>query len=157
MPIFIYHGTGLVAISSQISHLKQSFDSMSITELNGKEVPFDQALVNIGNSGLFSESRLIILDNYPEKTDIGPLIQDPVTTIVFRFSKTLPATAVILQTAKKANATIQNFTEADEVSVFPFLDSLGEKINVRLLSLKLYILSMGDSIYLPCCIIFIAG
>jgi hypothetical protein len=42
-------------------------------------------------------------------------------------SKSLPAASILFKTAKNAKAQIQEFSEADEVSIFPFLDLLGEK------------------------------
>lgn len=127
MPIFIFHGNGLTAISKAVTNLKTRFDSMSQTQINGKNTAFEEAKILIGTADLFSDARLIILDNFPESTDVSELKVDSDTTVVFRFNKKIAATATFLKSAKQINAQIQEFSEADEVSIFPFLDTLGEK------------------------------
>ena len=127
MPVYIYHGNGLSAISAAVSNIKKSFDRMAISEFNGKNQTLEEALMSVATPGLFVESRLIILDNYPEKIDISKLTDDVSTTVVFRFSKAIPANSVFLKEAFRKKFVIREFSEADETSIFPFLDLLGEK------------------------------
>ncbi len=127
MPIFVYHGSGLTAISNAISKIKATFPPEAISEINGKNSSIDQAIMNVSTPGLFAEKRLLILENYTEKVDVSDLKDDSSTTVVFRFNKQLPATSVFLKSVKKLPSQIQEFSEADEISIFPFLDLLGEK------------------------------
>lgn len=127
MPILIYHGNGLTAISRAVSDLKARFEAMSITEMNGKTSSFGEVKMVIGTGGLFADSRLIVVDNISESTDLSTLTADDATTVVFRFNKKVAATTTFLKTAKEIKAKIQEFSEADEISIFPFLDMLGEK------------------------------
>lgn len=139
MPIYIYHGNGLSAISTAVSRIKQSFDALSISEFNGKTQSLEEALMSIATPNLFADKRLILLDNYPEKIEIGKLVDDPSITVIFRFNKQIPANSVFLREALKKKFLIREFSEADETSIFPFLDLLGEK-NGRALGMfeKLY-------------------
>jgi DNA polymerase III delta subunit len=127
MAVIIYHGNGLVAMSKTLSLLKSKYEPMAISEFNGKNQSFEQVLMGVGTNDLFAESRLIVLENFTEKTDISNLSTDEKTTVVMRINRSLPVASVLLKTAKEIKAQIQEFSEADEVSIFPFLDSLGEK------------------------------
>ena len=127
MAIIVFHGNGLSALSKQVSHLRSQYDPLAISEFNGKIHSIEQAVMGISTSDLFADSRLIILENFNEKTDISKIITDEKTTVLIRCSKSLPAASILFKTAKNAKAQIQEFSEADEVSIFPFLDLLGEK------------------------------
>lgn len=127
MPILIYHGNGLIAMSKAVSSIKSKFDPLAISEFNGKHHSIEEAIMAIGTVDLFAESRLIMLENFSDKTNLAKLSTNSSTTVVLRYLKPLTATAVLLKSAKEIKAQIQEFSEADEVSIFPFLDLLGEK------------------------------
>lgn len=127
MPILIYHGNGLIAMSRAVSAIKAKFEQVAISEFNGKTQTIEQVLMGVATQDLFSPSRLILLENFTDKTDITKLTADSSTTVVLRHSKPLAASSVLLKSAKEIKAQIQEFSEAEEVSIFPFLDLLGEK------------------------------
>ncbi len=127
MPIILFHGNGLTAISRAVSAWRAKFDPLAISEFNGKNQSIEQAAMGIGTMDLFSDARLVILENFNEKTDLSLLKSDATTTVLIRAQKPLSATTLMLKSAKALNAQIQEFSESDEVSIFPFLDLLGEK------------------------------
>lgn len=127
MKLLILHGSGLSAISSKISEIKKSFDPVSILEISGKETSFSEALIEIGTGGLFSQSRLIILENFDDKIDIEKIPDDESLTVLLRFTKPLNKSSSLLKSATKLNVQVLVFEENQEISVFPFLDALGEK------------------------------
>jgi DNA polymerase III delta subunit len=114
-------------MSKAVSMWRTKYDQMAVSEFNGKNQSIDEAIIGIATADLFAESRLIILENYHEKTDLSKIVTDDKTTVVIRYQKPLPATSILLKTAKLLQANIQEFSEADEISIFPFLDLLGEK------------------------------
>lgn len=136
MPILVYHGNGLTAISNAISKIKSGFQGEAINEMNGKNSSIDQVRIAAATPGLFADSRLLVLENFTEKVDISDLSDDPLVTIIFRFNKPLPAASVFLKSAKLIKAQIQEFSEADEISIFPFLDLLGERKNAALVQFE---------------------
>lgn len=127
MPVILFHGNGLTAMSKAVSAWRTKYSPMAVSEFNGKTQSVEEAMMGIGTSDLFADSRLIILENYNEKTDLSKIVTDDKTTVLIRFQKALPATSTMLKTAKGIQAQIQEFSEADEISIFPFLDLLGEK------------------------------
>ncbi len=127
MPIIIFHGNGLSALSKQVSQIRTKYDPLAVSEFNGKIHSIEHVIMGISTPDLFADLRLIILENINEKTDISKIITDEKTTVLIRVTKSLPVTSTLFKTAKEIKAQIQEFSEADEVSIFPFLDSLGEK------------------------------
>lgn len=122
MQLIVIHGNGLSAISQKVSEIKKGFDNVSTTEINSKERDFDQAVVAVATPSLFSEKRLVVLEDF-EKIDASKLPADGDLTVVLRFSKQLPATSGIL----KQKGQIINLSERDEKNIFPFLDKLADK------------------------------
>lgn len=127
MKLILIHGNALSAISRKISEFKQKFDSLSITEINGKESSFHDAVVKLSTGDLFSESRLVILEQFDEKIDISKLPDDKELTVVLKYPKPLTEASQILKNARTLNAQIIPLSERDEISVFPFLDALADK------------------------------
>lgn len=117
----------MIAMSRAISAIKSKFEPMAVSEFNGKSQSIEEALMGVATQDLFSVSRLILLENFTDKTDLSKLTTDSLTTVVLRHNKPLTASSILLKSAREIKAQIQEFSEADEVSVFPFLDLLGEK------------------------------
>lgn len=117
----------MIAMSRAISAIKSKFEPMAVSEFNGKSQLIEEALMGVATQDLFSVSRLILLENFTDKTDLSKLTTDSLTTVVLRHNKPLTASSILLKSAREIKAQIQEFSEADEVSVFPFLDLLGEK------------------------------
>jgi DNA polymerase III delta subunit len=136
MHLILLHGNALSAISQKISEIKKKFDPISIVEISGKEFSFDEAVVRSSTGDLFSESRLVILENFDPSAssgqlDLERLPQDESLTILIKFTKLLTQSSTVLKSATKLKAQVLTLNEADEMSVFPFLDALGEKNSPR--------------------------
>lgn len=128
--INILHGGGLVALSQKVSQIKKDFDPLSVTQISGKDSGFDEALVNFSTPGLFSEKRLVVLEDFDltaGNVDLEKFPDDSELTIILKASKELTQASVVLKQAKKLNALVFLFKEQDEKSIFPFLDALAEK------------------------------
>jgi DNA polymerase III delta subunit len=140
MPIILFHGNGLTAISRAVSQFRSKFDSLAISDFNGKNQSFEQVLMALGTIDLFSNARLVILENFSEKTDLSLIQTDDKTTVLIRSQKALGAASILLKSAKSIGAQIQEFSEADEISIFPFLDLLGDKKQLAYVQLeKVYV------------------
>lgn len=136
--IIILHGDGLSAISQKISQIKKDFDPVSTTSFSGKELGFDEALVKFSTPGLFSEKRLVILEDFDltgGKVDLDKLPEEKELTVVLKASKELTQASVLLKQAKKLEAKIFLLRVQDEKSIFPFLDALAERKDVEAYSL----------------------
>ena len=128
MKLIILHGNGLVSKSLKTSQIKKEFESLSIVEISGKDAPFSQAVINFSTPQLFSDKRLVILENFnPEEVDFAKFPQDETLTILLNFPKPLPQNSKLLKDALSKNAQIILLSEAEEKNIFPFLDSLGNK------------------------------
>ncbi len=125
--IILIHGNGLTGISKKISEIRKGFDSLSTQEFSGKQIEFDQAIIQFATGGLFVEQRLVILEDFDEKVDLEKLPSNQETAIVLKFTKNLTANSVLLKKAVELKAQIFNFTEDGETNIFPFLDALAEK------------------------------
>lgn len=123
MKLYIFHGVGARALSQKISSLKTDFDPLTITELNSKEIDWSEAKIMLASQSLFQSKRLVILEDFTE-AQVSEISDDPGLSVILKFSKTLPASSQLLKTP---GASVINFTENSEQSVFPFLDKLAEK------------------------------
>lgn len=86
-----------------------------------------EILTNLQSVSLFdTEERLIIVENPPEDFTNYTLNPAP-CTLIFWFDHEVSDKKPILQSVKKNNGQIAFFPEAKEISVFPFLDYLGNK------------------------------
>lgn len=128
--INILHGGGVIALSQKISQIKKDFDPLSVTQISGKDFAFDEALVNFSTPGLFSEKRLVVLEDFDltaGNVDLERFPDDPKLTVVLKASKELTQASILLKQAKKIDAQVFLFKEQDEKLIFPLLDALAEK------------------------------
>jgi DNA polymerase III delta subunit len=133
MNIYIFAGNNSVLISDKIMELKKSFAREAITEIDGKNTPIEQIIVQLSSTSLFSEKRLVILDNADEKIDLKLLPENEDVTLVFRFPKVLPASSRLLKQAAGFKVKVHQITEQEEASIFPLIDLLADK-NPRAIS-----------------------
>lgn len=124
--IIILHGNGLSAISNKLISIKKGFDPLAILSLSSREKDFATALMEISTGQLFSQNRLIILEDFDD-VDLDKLPEDENLTLVLRFSKDLRENSVLLKQAYKKKAQILLLSEEKEKNIFPFLDELAEK------------------------------
>lgn len=121
MKIILIHGNAQEAILKKVSQIKKGFNLLSITE--GIDANF-----NFASLSLFSEERLVILENPDIKLVEQAIGQgDSSLTILFVFSKALEKSSQILKKVTEGRGEVLSFDEANETSIFPFLDMLGNR------------------------------
>jgi DNA polymerase III delta subunit len=121
MKLILIHGSFQEPAFSKLAQIKKDFNPLSITESSG-------SVFNISSPGLFSEKRLIIVEN-PDLKVVEKVIDqtDSELTIVLKFSKLLEKSSPILKKALEIKAEVLTFTEVNQTSIFPLLDLLGNK------------------------------
>ncbi|EKD91030.1 MAG: hypothetical protein ACD_30C00050G0006 [uncultured bacterium] len=124
--IILLHGGGALGISQKISQIKKDFDTLSVVEISGKNSSFANARSEYLTPQLFSEKRLVILEDFSD-LEFELLEDREDLTLVLKFSKLLPSNSKILKEALSKKIQILLFEEAGETPIFPFLDKLGEK------------------------------
>ncbi len=127
MQLFILHGPGLVTLRSRLMAIKKQYEGALISEYAGPDLEFSQLLVEMGSLGLFSPTRLIIISSPDTDLDLEKLPNTENLGLVITFPKTIPSNSKFLKAATARSAQIMQFSEAEEISVFPFLDALAEK------------------------------
>jgi DNA polymerase III delta subunit len=128
MNIILLHGNALSAQSNKISQIKKEFEKLEVLELSAKEKDYPQIVAELLTPQLFSEKRLIILENIDEKVvDLEGLPKDESLTLVLRFSKPLHTSSSLLKKATSFGAQVILLSEKEESSIFPFLDDLAMK------------------------------
>lgn len=149
MKLILIHGNALVAIQNKLREVKKKYDNFSILEFDAKQKSFSEILPEIGTGGLFSEDRLIILQNF-EDIDLEKL-NDESLTVVLKYSKSLASNSKILKAAISKKAEIISLSEKDESSIFPFLDKLAEKNQTALKELESLFNQFGGQYLLTMC------
>lgn len=127
MSIYILAGNGQVSVNNKVKELKKSFNKDAILELDGKAVTFEQIAVQLSSYSLFSEKRLVIIDQPDEKMDLSELPQNDDVNLVLKFHKALPASSKFLKQSKELKAKVFQFSEQEEASIFPLIDLLADK------------------------------
>lgn len=123
MKLILIHGSLQDLVLKKLSAVKQDFSPLSVTEISQIGPGF-----SLASPDLFSEKRLIILENPDIKTvekAVGET--DPDLTVVVKFSKSLEKSSPVLKKLVEVKAEIFEFNEQNQSSIFPFLDMLGTK------------------------------
>lgn len=125
MKLLLLHGSAKAASRKKLVEVKQKFDQNSVVVF---EEGFDLQTIlgSLATPSLFSEERLIIIENPPEDFTNFPLTPNPYTLILW-FDHEVGLKKSIMEYVKKNKGEILFFPEAREVSVFPFLDYLAAK------------------------------
>lgn len=123
MKLILLHGSFQDGLLKKLVQIKKEFDSLSVTEIADTGPGF-----NISSPGLFSEKRLLILEN-PDIKVVEKVIseKDPDLTVVLKFKKSLEKSSVILKKVLEAGGEVMVFDENNQTSIFPLLDMLGTK------------------------------
>lgn len=121
MKLILLHGNFQDALLKKVSQIKKEFDPLAVTE------GYDAGL-GFASPGLFSEKRLIILENPDLKTvEKVSLEKDPGLTVLIKFSKSLEKSSAVLKKVLEERGEVLSFDEASQASIFPLLDMLGTK------------------------------
>ncbi len=123
MKLILVHGNFQDALLKKVAQIKREFDSLAITEISDVDPGF-----NLSSPNLFSEKRLIILEN-PDIKIVEKVIEekDPDLTILIKFSKSLEKSSAILKEVAQVGGEVLTFDESTQNNIFPFLDLLGSK------------------------------
>jgi DNA polymerase III delta subunit len=123
MKLVLIHGNLQDSVIKKITQIKKEFDPLSITEISDVGIGF-----NLSSPSLFSEKRLVILENPDIKAvEKAAEEKDPDLTVLIKFSKTLEKSSAVLKKVIETKGEILTFDEANQTSIFPFLDMLGTK------------------------------
>lgn len=122
MKMILLHGGLQTAVLNKLAQLKKDFDSLSISELK------DSPNLDFSSTSLFSDKRLIILENPDLRTvEKASFETDPALTIILKYNKSLEKSSPILKKLTEIKAEIISFDETNQNTVFPFLDTLGSR------------------------------
>jgi len=123
MKLILIHGSLQDSALKKVSALKKDYDPLSVTEIGTADSGF-----NLASPGLFSETRLVILENPDLKTVEKAAKQtDPNLTVLIKFNKSLEKASPILKKILQAKGEVYEFNENNQTSIFPLLDMLGTK------------------------------
>lgn len=123
MKIVLLHGPAKLASRTKLLEIKKKFDPNNV-------VIFDEGSStqdiknNLTASSLFSEDRLVILEN-PQEDFLEYKLPTTNCQLVFWFDKDVVKKS-FLESIKMSGGQILYFEESKELSVFPFLDFLAE-------------------------------
>lgn len=132
MKLLLLHGPGKTGSRTKLINIKKGFDPSNVVVF---EEGVDLGVIgdNLVSTSLFSEERLVILEDPPEDFTPDTLNTD---TLVFWFDHEVGDKKPITQWVKKERGEILYFPESKEVTVFPFLNLLATKDNKAFLEIK---------------------
>lgn len=126
MKLLLLHGPGKIGSRAKLLDLKHNFDPNNVVVLEG-DISAQTVLGNLATLPFLSENRLIILENPGENLIVNlPDIPSSITLAIW-FDHEVNEKKNIFQFIKESNGEILFFPESKEISIFPFLDSLGIK------------------------------
>lgn len=146
MKVVLLHGPAIKVSRQKLIELKQKFDLESVIVFE-KGAELTEILTNLQSQSLFGGERLIIAENPPEDFTNYTLYTIPYTLVLWFDHEIDPK--------KWENAEVYFFPEAKEVSVFPFLDYLGNKDSKSFLEMDKLKNSGYDSQYLITMILYL--
>ena len=126
MIIVVLHGAGEVSKRLYLSRLKAKYDAQSIEVVDFKQSSL-QALNTLINSGsLFSDKRLIVVENTPDSFNLGELTTGDDSVNLVLVAASPDSSKPLLKSAAEKKVVIMPFEGEKETSAFPFLDALLE-------------------------------
>lgn len=134
MQLLILHGSGQAAIANYIHGVKKEFRGL-VEEIDGRQLSFDQALINLSNMSLFTERRVVILENFDDNIDLSRVPASDDLTVIIRFGKLLNPKSLVLKKATGVGVKVIVYAEKDKAQIFPFLDNIAERNKTALLQL----------------------
>lgn len=123
MKLILIHGNFQDAAIKKLSEIKKNFDPLAITEVSSST-----GGLNFATPSLFSEKRLVILEN-PDINAVEQVInqEDNQLTVIIKFSKTLEKSSAVYKKVLEERGEVMIFDETVQTSIFPLLDLLGNK------------------------------
>ncbi|GEM_PF-2030451 len=131
MKLHLLHGPGKAGSRKKLIEIKHKFDPNNIVVFEEGSSSKDIA-DNLVSTSLFSDERLVVLENSPEdftNYQLPASRGEPTTNyqLILWFDHEVSEKKPILAWVKKNNGQILYFPESKEISVFPFLDYLGNR------------------------------
>lgn len=118
MKVVLLHGPAIASSRKKLSDIKSKFAENDVLVFE-KETDLSEILTHLQSQSLFGDERLVILENPPENFTDYTLYSIP-HTLVFWFDHEIDP-------KNWKDAEILFFPEEKELSVFPFLDFLGQR------------------------------
>lgn len=134
MKLQVLHGPGIISSRQKLVSSKTKFSDNVIVFEKGSD-PLT-ILGAINTSSLFNEEQLIILENPPEDFVLNSSLHTSNSSLILWFDHEVSEKKPILAWAKKEKGDILFFPEAKEISIFPFLDLLGNRDKKAFLELE---------------------
>lgn len=132
MKLQVLHGPGVISSRQKLFYLKSKFgDSVVVFE---KSADQQTILGTINTPSLFNEEQLIILENPPEDFVLDSQLSLLNCQLILWFDHEVNEKK--LEWIKKNKGEILLFPEAKEISIFPFLDLLGNKDRKAFIALE---------------------
>lgn len=126
MNVYILTGPGEVGKRQHLLQIKLQFDKTAITEYDLKTHDLTTVKDSLLSTPLFTNTRLVILENSPAALNLAEFIGSYQLTLVI-LTQQLPVSSLLFKSAKKLKAKIIDFAPQKELSAFPFIDALIEK------------------------------
>ena len=125
MKLQLLHGPGIISSRYKLQSIKEGFDPNNIVVFRS-ESSAEQIIGSLQTPSLFSQDRLIVLENPPDEVVNCNLY--PVTcTLVLWFDHLVDTKKWPCLPAGKAGFEYFLFSEDKVITVFPFLDCLANK------------------------------
>ena len=117
MKLQVLHGPAIQISRKKLTEIKQKFDQSNVVVFEKGSDP-GVVLASLQTVSMFQEDRLVILENPPDDFDSSLITHNPSLTVVLWFDH---------EVKNKYDGEILFFPEVKEISVFPFLDLLGNR------------------------------
>lgn len=131
----LLHGPATSASRKKLQDIKKSFSPDDIVVFDS-EVDPGQVIANLMAVSMFSESRLVIWENPPEDFIFDASLITYHSSLVLWFDHEVAAKKPILVAIQELKGEVLFFSEAREISVFPFLDLLASSDKNAFLELE---------------------
>lgn len=145
MKLLLLHGAGIISSRKRLIDVKDKFDQNSVL-VYGEGSDIENIKDNLAATSLFSNDRLVILENPSEDFALDSSLITNYLTLIFWFDHEISDKKPIISWVKEFKGQILYFPESKEISVFPFLDYLADgnkKAFLELRNLKNTVLPVG--------------
>ncbi len=124
--LLLLHGQGIINSRKKLIDIKGRYKPEDITVFSGN-INIEELLGNLMTINLLAAERLVVIENPPDTLEVKYLDLPDGVTVVFWLDHEVTATKLLLKLVKSLNGEILFFAPDKEVSVFPFLDALGNR------------------------------
>lgn len=147
MKLLLLHGQGIISSRAKLQSIKKQFDINNVVVF-GPESSAQEIIGSLVTPLLFSEERLIILENPSEDINLDSSLVTLDSSLVFWFDCELGLKNPFLEFIKKGKGEVLFFDVSKEVSAFPLLDCLANKDRKAYLEVQKLKLSGFDIFYI---------